>query len=207
MLLNPDMSMQVDEPVAAKRRPRWPRRVALGTGLLVLVMAFLAAAVAWQATRSSVNLDILRGRIEAAIRARLPADADVAIGSAAFSYNADQGFVVKARDVRLALPGAAEIDAAEIATTATPSAILSGRFDLRSITVSGIDIGIAIRPAPEGAGSAADILRHAAASLAAEMSRTDELLRGAGLQEVAIRNARLYIADDSAAGMGPALRV
>jgi len=206
MLLNPDMSMQLDEPVAAKRRPRWPRRVALGTGLLVLVMAFLAAAVAWQATRSSVNLDILRGRIEAAIRARLPADADVAIGSAAFSYNADQGFVVKARDVRLALAGAAEFDAAEIATTATPSAILSGRLDLRSIIVSGIDIGIAIRPAPEGAGSRADIIRHAAASLAAELAKTDALLRGAGLQEVTVRNARLYVVD-KAAGMGPALRV
>lgn len=206
MLLNPDVSMQADGPAAEKPRRRWRRRVAFGIGLLVLSLVLLASAVAWQATRGSVNLDLLRGRMEAAIRARLPADASVAIGSAAFSYDADQGFVMKARDVRFALPYAAEVDAAEIATTATPSAILSGRLDLRSITVSGIDIGIAIRPAPEGAGSPADVLRHVAESLAAEVAKTDALLRGAGLQEVTVRNARLYVAD-KIAGMGPALRV
>src|SRR5688572_9525075 len=82
---------------AEARLRRFRRRIAIGALSLALCLIVVAAGLAWQATRASLSLDLLRGRIESAVRARLPADAIVTIGSTAISYRRDQGIILRAR--------------------------------------------------------------------------------------------------------------
>ena len=155
MLLNAAESMQESAPSARLRKRRPLRWIAIGVLTLVLLLALAAAGLAWKATQSSVSLNGLRNPVEAALRAQLPADASVDIGSAALSYRRGEGLIVKARDVRLAIPGAGSATAAELATTATPSSLFAGRSAFRIVTLSGVDIAVAAPAgvAPAGAGS------------------------------------------------------
>jgi hypothetical protein len=216
MLLNPDVSIQIDGPTGAERRPRRFRIVVMMLGAVLLIFAAFAAALAWQATRGGLSLDLLRSRIEAAIRSRLPAEADVAIGSAMLSY--DGGLVLRAINVRLELPGVASIEAGEFTTVATPSRFLKGQVDLRSIAMTDVGIGVSVRSgsgkgasgsaptAPPKPVSTAGHIRQASEAFTSAIRNADAVLRGAGLQDVTVRNATVFV-DDGEAELGSRLKI
>lgn len=207
MLLNAAESTQVSAPSALPRKRRPLRRIAIGLLTLVLLLALAAAGLAWKATQSSVSLNVLRNPVEAALRAQLPADASVDIGSAALSYRSGEGIIVRARDVRLALPGAGSVTAAELATTSTPSSLFAGRIAFRVVTLSRVDIAVPAPAglAPAGAGAGAEMIRAGAKNLMQQVIEADELIRSAGLEDVVVRNATVRILD--AGRSGPALRI
>jgi hypothetical protein len=203
MPLGPPESMQTSEPAPAPRS-RWLRRVLLGGGLAVLVLALGIGGLVWQVTRSSLSLDLFDSRIEAAIRASLPAASEVSIGTTAVSYRSDTGLVLTARNVRVVLPKQGILSAGELSTETTPGAVLRGRVMIRSIAATNVDIAVRLGPFPVPTGSAADMLRHGAERLVAELIQTDDAMRSAGLEEVVVRNVglRLLAADSS---FGPPL--
>lgn len=204
MLKVPDTT-QGPEPAVETKGGRPLRRVAVGAFAALLVLAALGAALIWQAAHSSVSLDFLRSRVEASLRTRLPADSKVSIGSTAISYRGEQGVILRARDVRLDLPGAATVALAELATIATPSGLLRGRIDLSSVTVTGADIGV-VPPVVLREGSRLDIARIILRAFMAQVFGADDLVRGAGIREVVVSDARLRIVERSG-GEGPALRI
>jgi hypothetical protein len=173
---------------------------------LIVVLTLGVAALAWKATNDSISLDFLRGRIEAAVRSRLPPDAIVSIGQTAFSFRRDQGLILRARDVELALPGRATVNTGELSTTTTATAALSGEIELRSVAVSGVEVGISAIGGLSTGGTGAEMVRNAALAFVAQIQAADELMRGAGLEEVSVRNAALRVIDH-AGRPGPALRI
>ena len=188
------------------RRRRTLRRIGLGALGICLVLGALAGALIWQATRGSVSLEPLRSRIEIAIAERLPAEATVAIGSAAFAYRRGEGVVVRARGVELNFPGTASISVEELRIATTVSAIARRRVDLSRVAASGVDIGLSVVPAASWNGSIAARLRQATEALAAQAAGADGTLRRAGLDEVVVRDAAVSVAD-AAGGGSPALQI
>ena len=178
------------------------------TGLLLVLGFFvlLVAALAWQATRGGISLDLLRGPIEASVRARLPAEADVTIGATALSYDFERGVVLRAREVKLAFPGAASIDADELSTVTTIPALLGGRIDLSAIVVSGIEIGVELPAGGEVETSGAELIRSVAASLGRQWVDADDVMRRAGLEGIVVRETLIRIFDGAGAP-GPALEI
>jgi hypothetical protein len=169
-------------------------------------VALALGVVAWQAARGSVSLAFLEGRIEAALRERLPPDAEVAIGSAAVSWRRGEGLLLNAKDVRLALPGFASITAAELGTVTNIPAVLGRRIDLGSVVASGVDVGVSVPARPEQEGSGADMIRRAASRLVSQVLAADELMRGAGLKEIVLRDSSIHLIDGEG-GAGPELQI
>jgi hypothetical protein len=174
-------------------------------GLLVALLA-VVAALAWQATRGAISLDLLRGPIESAIRGRLPVNSNVIIGATALSYDSDRGVVLRARDVRLGLPGAATIVVAELSTLTTLGAIARGQADLDAVAISGIEVGVSLPAHLRMENSGGELVRGIVSNFAAQLGMADDLMRGAGLQDVEVQNATLRVVDESGA-LGPALRI
>lgn len=195
-----------EAPAAAPiRRGVWGRWLAVAFGVGVLVVAGLAGILAWQATHGGVSLDPFRGRIEARLRGHLPASAIVTIGTAGFAYR-DGAFQLKAGDVRLALPGMATVAVAELSTAAPPAALFGGKFQLRSIKASGLDVGVTLPSAIGPPGTGADKLRAVAKGLVDYVNAADEVMRGTSLTEVVIQNAAVSLLDLSGSP-GPALHI
>jgi hypothetical protein len=136
----------------------------------------------------------------------MPPDAIVTIGSTAFSYRRGHGVILRARDVALALPGRATIKAAEVSTVTTVAAALSGNIDLRSVTVSGVEVGVSSIGRLGGGGTGAELIREAASAFVAQIAAADDLMRGAGLQQVVVRDAALRVVSHDGRN-GPALRI
>ena len=189
-----------------KRRRRPFRRITFGALSFLLVLALALGGLAVQATRGSLSLDILRGPVEAALRARLPPNAEVSIGSAAVSYRTGEGVVLKGRDMRLSLPGMATVTADELSTVTTPGALVRGRIELSSVAVTGVEIGVSAPPRLDRSGSGADLAREVATAFMKQVLGTDDVMRATGLSEVVVRDASLRILD-RADKPGPALRI
>ncbi len=206
MLLDAAESMQVSAPSARPRQRRPLRWIGIGLLTLVLLLALAAAGLAWTAAQSSVRLNVLRNPVEAALRAQLPAEASVDIGSAALSYRSVEGLIVKARDVHLAIPGAGSVTAAELATTSTPSSLFAGRIAFRVVTLSGVDIADAAPAGVAPAGAGAEMIRAGAKDLMRQVIEADELIRSAGLEDVVVRDATIRILDDAGVS-GPPLKI
>ncbi len=189
---------------AVARKPK--RRIT------VVILASLALLVAvgvglyWQATRGSVSLAYLNGRVEAAISQRLPPDASISVGSTAFSYRDGQGVILRIKELGLLLPGMATVTVSELSTVTTARALLAGRIDLQSVTVTGADIGVSALPAAGREGTGADLVRQLATNFMDEVVEADDLIRGAGLQEVLVRDATIGL-DDAGAAATPALQI
>lgn len=181
---------------------RRARLVVIGFAILLAGVASLAGVAVYFALYRSISLDILRPRIEAAIRPSLPENAHVTIGQASIAWRRGQGFLVRASDVRLTLPGEANVAAAAISTLATPAKLLRGHIELRSLDVVGLDI-VAVPSAPAVVlASDADSVRRIAEKFSRIVLTADARMRRAGLTEVNVAGAALRF--NEAAG-GPAL--
>jgi hypothetical protein len=190
----------------ARRSLRPLKWLALGALVAFLCVGVALGTVAWQAARGSVSLAFFEGRIEAALRARLPPDAEVAIGSAAFSWRSGEGLLLKAEGVRLTLPGFASISAAELGTVTNIPAVLGRRIDLSSVVASGVVVGVSVPPRRDQEGSGADMIRRAASRLVSDVLAADELMRGAGLDEIVLRDSSIHMIDREG-GASPALEI
>jgi hypothetical protein len=190
--------------VMPRRRPM--RRVALVTLVCLAVLCAVGGGLYWKATRSSISLDYLSDRVQSTIAQRLPDGAMVDVGSTAFSYNSDEGVILRIRDLELLLPGTARVSVAELSTVTTPAALMGSRIDLDSVTISGVRIGVVTAStAAKPQGSGADFLRHAASSFMDQVIEADDLMRDAGLEEVVVRDADIHL--DEATGPGSTLQI
>lgn len=198
---------QDTEPTAPVSK-RWPvGRFAVAVSAVALVLLAVAAGLYWQATRASISVDLLRGRIEAAVRATLPSEARVAVGSTALSYRSDEGVILRLKDLQLVLPGRATVLAEELTTTTSFAALFNRRFDLRSATIFGVDVHISAAPGSVSTGgSGADLVRSAATVLLNRVIEAEDLIRGTGLEEISIRDAAFRL-DEGGGKSAPALRI
>lgn len=183
--------------IGAPRAQRRFRRVLLVLLATIVVLGALAGGLYWRATSGSIRLAFLTGRVEAALKERLPPDARVAVGSTAFSYRSGQGVVLRIDDLELVLSGMARVSVDELGTNTTVRALLSGRIDLSSVTASGVDIAVLTPPRVRGEGSGADVIRRASKAIMDQVLTADTLMRSAGLQEVNIREATIRLDDRS----------
>lgn len=190
---------------AAAGRGRIVRRALFGLALVLAGLTCLAGIATYFALYRSISLDILRPRIEAAIRPSLPENAHVTIGRASLAWRRGQGLLVRASDVRLSLPGEAKIAAAAISTLAVPATLLRGRVELRSVDIAGLDI-VAVPSAPAIAiVSDADSVRRLAEKFSEVVRTADDRMRQAGLTEVNVAGAALRFKE--AAGEPALLRL
>ena len=180
------------------------RRVASVLLSAILLVVLVVGGLYWQVTRHSVGLGFMRGSIENALRERLPANANVSVGSTAISYRDGQGVILRVGDLQLSLPGMTTVLVAELSTVTTASAVFNQRIDLQSVTVSGVAIGVYAPPRPAHDGSSAALVRQAVMSFVNEVAKADDFIRAAGLDEILVRDAVLSVADDADA---PKLRI
>ncbi|MGH6926302.1 MAG: DUF3971 domain-containing protein [Propylenella sp.] len=200
-------STQEFDPVGVTRRRRPFRRVAAVTLGCIVVIGAVVGGLFWQATRSSISLGYLNNRVESAIAQRLPAEARVQVGSTAFSYRGGQGAILRIRDLALLLPGIATVSVGELSTVTDAAALLGGRIDLHSVTITGVDIGVSGAPAAlRGEGTGADLVRRMAMSFMDQVIEADILMRDAGLKEVIVRDASIRMGGQ-AGGIAPRLRI
>lgn len=169
-------------------------------------MVVVAGGLYWQATRGSISLAYLNSSVEAAIAQRLPDEASVNVGSTAFSYRDGKGVILRIKELALLLPGTGTVLLSELSTVTTVSALLGGRIDLHSVTVSGADINVSATQSAPSNGSSADILRSFAVAFMDEVVEADDLIRDAGLQEVIVRDANIRL-DDAEATSAPTLAI
>ena len=167
------------------------RAVAIGLAIVLAGAACVVGVLAYFAVYHSISLGVLRPRIEAAIRESLPANAEVAIGSASVAWRNGQGLLVRASDVRLKLPGEANLAAAAISTVATPSKLLRRQIELRTLDIAGLDISVLPSAPAAGLASDADSVRRLAAKFSTAVLVADDRLRKAGLTEVNVTGAAL----------------
>ena len=192
---------------AATRKRRSFRRPLLAVLSVFVVLVIAAGALYWRATTASIRLGFISGRVEAALRDRLPPEARVAVGSTAFSYRSGEGVILLIKNLELVLPGQARVSAAELGTTTTASALLSGRVDLHSVTASGLEIAISAPPPMPGSGTGADVIRSMAKSMMDQALAADAIIRSAGLQDVTVRDATVHLADQGSTGSSAPLRI
>ena len=190
-----------------RRRPRRTLKwVGIGVLAAVLLIVLGAAGLAWQASRDSLSLNFLDGRIEAAVRSRLPANATVTVGSTGLAFRAGRGLVITAQDIGIQFPGAAELSARELLVVATPAAILRRRIDLSSIDLSDVDIALNVPTIEAGSGSGADAIRKAAGEIFSRLMAAERLIRGSGMDRIGLQNASLRFTD-VAGEVRPPLRI
>ena len=84
-----------------------------------------------RACTCSISFGFISGRVEAALRERLPPDARVVVGSTAVSYREKQGVLLRIENVELVLPAIARVSVVDVATRTTLSALVGGRVDLQ----------------------------------------------------------------------------
>jgi hypothetical protein len=207
MLKVPQSTDEYD-PVAALQERRTFRRIAAGALAVIAVLALASGIIYWRATTAEIRLGFFGGRVEAALKERLPPDARVAVGWTSVSYRTGQGVILRVKNLELVLPGTARVSASELSTNTTVSALLSGRVDLQSVTASGVEIGVSAPPSLAGGeGSGADLIRRAAKIVMDQMLSADSLIRATGLQSVTVRNASIEIDDQGARPTGAPLKI
>jgi hypothetical protein len=207
MLKVPQSTDEYD-PVAASQGRRRLRRVAIGVVGAVAVLVLAAGVLYWRATTAEIRLGFFGARVEAALRQRLPPDARVAVGWTSVSYRSGQGVVLRIKNLELMLPGIARVAASELSTNTSVSALLSGRVDLRTVTVDGVEIGVSPPPRlTDNSGSGADIIRRTAKAVMDQIVSADALIRATGLQDVTVRNATIQMDDRSGQMTGAPLQV
>ncbi len=199
-------STQESGAAGGKPRRRLFRRLALWLLALVIAVCVVAGGLYWQATRSSISLVFLSDRVEAAIAQRLPEGAKVSVGTTAFSYRRGNGVTLRIRDIELVLPGTANVAVSELSTVATAAALFGRRIDLDSVTASGVDIRVSGTPQGLPQGTGADALRQAAMSVMDQVIQADEIMRGANLEDVLVRDAAIGL-DGRQVEMEPAIRI
>lgn len=173
----------------------------------LIVLAAAGGGLYWRATTASISFGFISGRVEAALRDRLPAGAQVAVGSTAVSYRNGQGVILRIKNLELVLPGTARVSATELATSTTAAALFGGRIDLQSVTASGVEIGVSAPPRLPRDGTGADLIRRAAKSIMDQVTEADTLIRGAGLHEVMVRDAAIHLDDRDGHQAGSPLRI
>ena len=141
-MLKVPQSTAESEPLEGARTARRVRRAGLGVLACGILLIVAAGGLYWRATTGSVSFGFISGRVEAALRERLPPDARVAVGSTALSYREGQGVILRIQNVQLVLPGLARVSVVDIATRTTLSALAGGRVDLQSVTASGLEIAV-----------------------------------------------------------------
>jgi len=201
MLKVPQSTEEADLVLAPRGRRRFHRTFIASLAVIALV-SLAAGLLYWRATTASVRLGFISGRVEAALKERLPPDARVDVGSTAFSYRAGEGVILLIKDLALVLPGQASVSAAELATSTTVSALFNGRIDLQSVAASGLEIAISAPPPVSGGGTGADTIRRLAKSAMDQVLTADTIMRNAGLQDVSVRDASVHL-DDQSSGAGP----
>lgn len=207
MLKVPQSTDEYD-PVAASQRRKPLRRVAFVVLAVVAVLALAAGGLYWRATTAEIRLGFFGGRVEAALKERLPPDARVAVGWTAVSYRSGQGVILRIKNLELVLPGTARVSASELSTNTTISALLSGRVDLRAVTAAGVEIGVSPPPRLTGGeGTGADMVRRAAKTVMDQMLSSDSLIRATGLQAVTVRGATIQMDDRGGRETGAPLRI
>jgi hypothetical protein len=104
-----------------------------------------------------------RARCPRRFQARLPANSSVTIGSTAVSWRGDQGLILQARDVKVALPDVATgRTCGTLHRSPTASAVLARRIDFDSVAIQALRSRSLRRSASSQEGSPADIARSAA---------------------------------------------
>ncbi len=198
---------EIEDPelIVVVRRRRLFHRVAAGFGIFILIAGAAVGGLYWQVTQRSINLGFLTGRMESAIVQGLPEGARVHVGSTAIAYRDKEGVILRIRDLDLSMPGIAAVSAKELTTTSSASVLFGGQISLNSVKVSGVTIGVnAASPHMARSGKDADLIRNLSTTFMAQVIKADTIMRGAGLQEVAISNAAIHLDDHFS---GPALTV
>ena len=207
MLKVPQSTDEYDPAVSSRER-RTLRRVGIGALAVVVLLGLTVAVLYWRATTAEIRLGFFGARVEAALKERLPPDAQVAVGWTAVSYRDGQGVVLRVKNLELMLPDAARVSASELSTNTTISALLSGRVDLQSVTASGVEIGVSPPPPLSGAeGSGADMVRRAAKVVMDQLLSADSLIRATGLQSVTVRDATIQMESSGAGGTSGPLHI
>ncbi len=191
--------------VAVHRRSMF-RHVAAAAGIVFVLLVVAVGGLAWQVTHASINLGFLSGRVEAALESRLPQGARVKVAATAVAYRASEGIILRIKSLELSIPGMAAVSAQELTTSTTVSVLFGGKIDLRTVTASGLTIGVSAVPRVAREGSGADLIRNASAAFMEQVLKADTIMRDAGLQEVVIRDATIHL-DDQTRFAGPALKV
>lgn len=142
--------------------------------------------LAYRVAAGDFRSAFLRDRIEAALRASLPAGSSLEVGSAAIGFSPARGLAVDAVDVSIALPGATRIAARRVSTLTDLADLLSGRIEVRSVRVEDLRVALPMPAAGGGAASTADSVRSAAEFVGRSVAAADERLRAAGLSEVVV---------------------
>ncbi len=202
-----DESEPGDGPVEELRPTRPLRRALVVVLSLIVVLVAGGGWLYWRATTASISLGFISGRVEAALRERLPPDSRLAVGSTAVSYREGQGVILRIEDLHLLLPGIADVAAEDVATRTTASALLHGRIDLQSVTASGLSIGVATPPHVAHDGSTVDLLRRASKTMMDQAVKADTLIREIGLQEVVVRDAAIRLDDQDGKPTGAPLHI
>lgn len=202
-------STELSGTFTGKPARRWPRRCALGLVVFFVLLGLAAGGLYWKATRDSISLNVLRGTIQTAVGARLPPEARISVGSTALSYRDGQGAILLIKDVELSLPGIARISIGELSTTTTAWALVSRQIDIRSVKATDLKVGVFGMPPMQGAAAGADAIRSGVKAFIDQVVIADDLMRRAGLQEVGVHGAQIYIADADAEATaeGPGVRI
>jgi len=177
-MLQVAQSTEESELIPATRRRRPFRRAILATLIVIVVLCAAGGFIFWRATTASISFGFISGRVEAALRDRMPANAPVAVGSTAFSYRSGEGVILRIRDLSLDLPGAANVTASELAAKTTAAALFGGKIDIQSVTATGVSIGVTTPPKISHQGSSADMLRSASKMLMDQAQKADAIIRG-----------------------------
>ena len=160
---------------------RWIGLVVVGS---VLSLILFAGVMAYQLSQSTLQLSLVRDRIETALQARLPPGHSIKVESASLAYRRDRGLVIEAENVAIDLPAEGSISASQVSTAAAVGALFGGSLDLRKITISGLQIIPPAAPVPLQSFSRAEIIRRNARRVASAVAAADDALRGAGFEEV-----------------------
>jgi hypothetical protein len=160
---------------------RWIALAAFGSVLLLILFAGL---MAYQLSQSTLQISLVRDRIETALQTRLPPGHTIRVDIASLAYRRDQGLIIEAENVAIDLPAEGSISASRVSTTAAVDALFGGSLDLRKITISGLRIVPPAAPVPLQSFSRAEIIRRNARRVASAVAVADDALRGAGFEEV-----------------------
>ena len=160
---------------------RWFGLVVFGS---VLSLMLFVGVMAYQLSQSTLQLSLVRDRIETALQARLPPGHTIKVETASLAYRRDRGLVIEAENVAIDLPAEGSISASRISTAAAVGALFGGSLDLRKITIAGLQIVPPAAPVPLQSFSRAEIIRRNARRIASAVAAADDALRGAGFEEV-----------------------
>ncbi|MYZ47190.1 AsmA-like C-terminal region-containing protein [Propylenella binzhouense] len=177
-----------------RRRFRWAKRACLSVAILI-VAAFVGVGIlVYQISAGTIESSFLRDRIAAAIAARLPAGSQLSVGRTTIGVRRGEGLAVDAGDIAIAIPDGLRLRATSISTLADVRAIVSGRIDLNSIKVAGLELTVPIPGETAPVENYVDEVRRVARLVGSQIAAADRTLRKAGLEDLAVADATLRFA-------------